>query len=275
MSRTTHALRSAAVALAVAATGIIFSATPLPAQAGARGMPASPKPTILLVHGAFADGSGWQRIIPMLQRDGYTVIAAQNPLTSLAEDVASTQRLIQAQTGPVVLVGHSYGGAIITGAAAGQSNVTALVYLAAFAPDAGEPVGAFNATYPSDLGGALVLDAAGFATIDRARFRDVFAADVSASDARVMAATHKPVQASTGAASVPVAAWRTLPTWYMVARQDRAVNPDLERFYAKRMGATTMEIETSHVPFISRPAVVVKFITDAIRDVSASQRGSR
>jgi pimeloyl-ACP methyl ester carboxylesterase len=127
----------------------------------------TPKPTIVLVHGAFADGSSWQRVIPILQRDGYTVIAVQNPLTSLPADVETTKRVVDAQTGPVVLVGHSYGGAVITQAAAGNANVKALVYIAAFAPEAGEPIGAYGEKYPAPLGAALKPDAAGFSTSTR------------------------------------------------------------------------------------------------------------
>jgi pimeloyl-ACP methyl ester carboxylesterase len=251
------------------------SIAPLAAQAIGARPPQLTKPTIVLVHGAFADGTGWQRVIPLLQRRGYTVVAAQNALNSLSDDVATTQRLIQAQTGPVVLVGHSYGGAIISGAAAGQGNVSALVYIAAFAPDGGEPVGAFNTTYPSDLGPALVIDGAGYGTIDRAKFRDVFAADVSQGDARVMAATQKPASVSVFAASNPSAAWRTIPAWYLVSRQDRAISPDLERFFAKRMGARTEEVDASHVAFISRPNDVARFIEQAARSTMTVSSGSR
>ena len=223
------------------------------------------KPTIVLVHGAFADGTGWQRVIPLLQRDGYEVVAVQNPLTSLTVDVATTKRVIDAQPGAVVAVGHSYGGAVITGAAAGNSKVKALVYIAAFAPEADEPVGAFLEKYPTALGAALRPDSAGFVTVDRAKFRDIFAQDVPAGEARVMAAAQKPVTGDAFAASVPQAAWKTIPSWYMVARGDRAINPDLERFYAKRMGATTSEIEASHVPFVSRPREVARLIGQAAR----------
>ncbi|MER9731563.1 alpha/beta hydrolase [Mesorhizobium sp. M0217] len=221
------------------------------------------KPTIVLVHGAFADGTGWQHIIPILQRDGYTVIAVQNALTSLAEDVATTKRVIGAQKGPVVAVGHSYGGAVITGAAAGNPNVKALVYIAAFAPEAGEAIGAYTEKYPSALGHALRTDAAGFVTIDQAQFRDLFAKDVAAEEASVMAAAQKPIIGSAFASSVTGAAWKTIPSWYLVAQQDRAINPDLERFYAKRMGATTAEIKSSHVPFVSHPKVVAHLIEQA------------
>jgi pimeloyl-ACP methyl ester carboxylesterase len=150
----------------------------------------SMKPSIVLVHGAFADGSGWQKVIPILEADGYFVTAVQNPLTSLPDDVATTKRVIDGQKGPVVVVGHSYGGAVITGAAAGNSNVKALVYVAAFAPESGEPLGAPGEKFaPSPLSSALVPDAAGFLYIDRAKFHDVFCKDLSEADARVMAAT--------------------------------------------------------------------------------------
>jgi pimeloyl-ACP methyl ester carboxylesterase len=223
---------------------------------------AKPKPTIVLVHGAFADATGWQRVIPILQRDGYEVIAVQNPLASLAGDVETTKRVVDAQKGPVVLVGHSYGGAVITGAAAGSSNVKALVYLAAFAPEAGEPVGAFGEKYPADLGSALRPDSAGSLYVDSARFRELFCADVPATEARV-AATQKPIHSSAFGASVPQAAWKNIPSWYLVSQDDRAINPDLERFYAKRMGVKTSEVKASHVAFISHPDVVARLIEEA------------
>jgi pimeloyl-ACP methyl ester carboxylesterase len=221
------------------------------------------RPTIVLVHGAFADGTGWQRVIPVLQRDGYEVIAVQNPLASLAGDVETTRRVIDAVKGPVVLVGHSYGGAVITGAAAGSSNVKALVYLAAFAPEGGEPVGAFGEKYPVDLSSALQPDSAGFLYVDRARFRELFCADLPAAEARVAAATQKPVHNSVFGASVPTAAWKTIPSWYLVSQDDHAINPELERFYAKRMNAKTSEVKASHVAFISHPDVVAKLIEQA------------
>ena len=224
---------------------------------------ATAKPTIVLVHGAFADGTGWQRVIPILQRDGYEVIAVQNPLASLAGDVETTKRVIDAQKGPVVLVGHSYGGAVITGAAAGSSNVKALVYLAAFAPEAGEPVGAVGEKYPVDLNSALKPDSAGFLYVDRARFRELFCADLPATEARVAAATQKPIHNSAFGASVPQAAWKNIPSWYLVSQDDRAINPELERFYAKRMNAKTSEVKASHVAFISHPDVVARLIEQA------------
>ncbi|MFL5596731.1 MAG: alpha/beta fold hydrolase [Gemmatimonadaceae bacterium] len=221
------------------------------------------KPTIVLVHGAFADGTGWQYVIPLLEKDGYNVIAVQNPLSSLADDIATTKRVIDAQKGSVVVVGHSYGGVVITGAAAGNPNVKALVYVAAFAPEANEPVGPFTEKYPSSLGKALRPDAAGYLYVDRGMFHDVFAADVSATESSVMSAAQKPVSASVFGATLPTAAWKTIPSWYLVARNDRAINPDLERFYAKRMGATTSEVTSSHVPFVSQPKIVARLIEKA------------
>ena len=258
----------AVLVLAVVAGGSLraqSSAAPAkPRSASSRSTgTATAKPTIVLVHGAFADGTGWQRVIPTLQRDGYEVIAVQNPLASLAGDVETTKRVIDAQKGPVVLVGHSYGGAVITGAAAGSSNVKALVYLAAFAPEAGEPVGAFGEKYPVDLNSALKPDSAGFLYVDRARFRELFCADVPATEARVAAATQKPIHNSAFGASVPQAAWKNIPSWYLVSQDDRAINPELERFYAKRMNAKTSEVKASHVAFISHPDVVVRLIEQA------------
>ena len=229
----------------------------------------SAKPSIVLVHGAFADGTGWQHVIPLLEEDGYFVTAVQNPLTSLADDIATTKRVIDAesQKGSVVVVGHSYGGAVITGAAAGNTNVKALVYLAAFAPEVGEPVAAFLEQYPSLLGTGLVPDAAGFLYIDRTKFREIFAKDVDRTEQHVMAATQKPIFGQIFGQAPAAAAWKDIPSWYLVSKGDNAINPDLERFYAKRMGATTSEIDASHVAFISRPKEVVKLIEKAARAV--------
>jgi pimeloyl-ACP methyl ester carboxylesterase len=230
----------------------------------ALGFADSPKPTVVLVHGAFADGSSWSRVIPILESEGYTVIAVQNPLTSLADDVATTKRVIDAQKGPVIVVGHSYGGAVITAAAAGNPNVKALVYIAAFAPEANEVLAAPAANYaPPPLNAALVPDAAGFLYVDRTKFRDALCKDLPEEDARVAEATQKPVSGSVFTAVVPGAAWKTIPSWYIVASEDRAINPELERFYAKRTGATMVEIKSSHVPFLSHPAEVVKVIEAA------------
>ena len=224
----------------------------------------SQKPAIVLVHGAFADASSWSKVIPILQKDGYYVTAVQIPLTSLEDDVAVTKRVIDAQKGPVVVVGHSYAGAVITDAAGGD-NVKSLVFVDAFAPDAGEPLAAAGEKFaPPPLSTALIPDAVGFLYVDRAKVHDVFAKDMPEADARIIAVTQKPVNSSVFGAKVTSAAWKTKPSWFIIGTEDRAINPDLLRFYAKRMGAKTTEIKgASHVPFLSHPKEVAKVIESA------------
>ena len=260
-----------AVLLAVLAGTSVVAAQPASLATktvAARTVRGSAKATIVLVHGAFADATGWQLLIPILQQDGYKVVAAQNDMASLAGDVQTTKRLIDAQSGPIVVVGHSYGGAVITGAAAGNANVKALVYLAAFAPEAGEPVAAFLEKYPADLGTSTVKDAAGYVAVDVAKFHAVFAADVPKREADVMAVTQKPINGATFGQSVSAAAWKTIPSWYVVTQQDHAINPDLERFYAKRIKARTTELASSHVVYISHPREVAKVIVEAAESSS-------
>ena len=240
----------------------LFAATIVPAVPVSAAAPAA-KPTIVLVHGAFADAAGWSNVIPILQKDGYHVVAVENPLQSLDGDVANTKRVVEDQAGPVVLVGHSYGGAVITGAAAGNANVKALVYLAAIVPDAGEPVAAFLDKYPTDLAHAQQVDKAGFVSIDPAKFHSVFAADLPVGAAAIAAATQKPIAGAAFGASVPVAAWKSIPSWYVVSKRDHALNPELERFYAKRIGAHTSEVDGSHVAFISHPREIAAVIEQA------------
>jgi pimeloyl-ACP methyl ester carboxylesterase len=224
------------------------------------------KPMIVLIHGAFADASSWNKVIPILQSDGYAVTAVQIPLSSLSDDVAATKRVLDAQTGPVVLVGHSWGGAVITVAAASNKNVKSLVYVAAFAPEAGEVVTAPAGKYPDpELNSVLKPDEAGFVYIDRARFHDAFARDLPEADTRIMAATQKPINSKAFGETVPAAAWKTIPSWYIVSTEDHAINPDLERYYAKRIGATTTEIKASHVPFLSHPKEVARVIEAAAK----------
>ena len=221
------------------------------------------KPTIVLVHGAFADGSCWSKVIPLLQKDGYPVIAVQNPLTSLDNDVATTRRVIENQKGPVVVVGHSYGGAVISGAATDNPHVKALVYLAAYGPDVDEPTEGLIQKYPSPLRTALTPDSAGFLYVDRTKFHEDFCADVPEAEASIMAATQKPLSSSVFTATLKSVAWKTIPCWYLVSQEDRTINPDLERFYAKRMKAQTSEVKSSHVAFLSHPKVVVALIEKA------------
>ena len=224
------------------------------------------KPTIVLVHGAFADATGWQELIPLLQQK-YQVVAVQIPLSSLDDDIATARRLLDAQHGPVVLVGHSYGGAVITAAAVSNPNVKALVYVAAFAPDAGEPLGSLQKNYaPPPLAATLRPDAAGFLYIDTAKFHEVFAQDLPLQKTRVMAVTQKPLSNTVFDATIKEAAWHTVPSWYLVAENDHAINPDLERFYARRMKAHTTEVPSSHVMFISHPAEVARVIDAAANE---------
>ena len=256
-------MRTAAAVLSLAAATVLMLAVVLPlAQAADADMG---KPAIVLVHGAFADGSSWQHVIPLLQEDGYIVTAVQNPMTSLADDIATTKRAIEMQKGPVVLVGHSYGGMVITAAAAQNPNVKALVYIAAFAPDTGESAGALlkRSKAPDELGPALMPDAGGFLYINREKFHDVFAKDIPPSEARIAAATQKPIFGGIFETPVEAAGWKNIPSWCLVATEDHAISPDLERFMAKRINATTVEVKASHVAFISHPKEVVKLIKAA------------
>jgi len=227
------------------------------------------KPSILLVHGAFAGALAWQEVTALLQHRGYSVTAVENPLTSLATDVATTKRAIAALAakGPLVVVGHSYGGAVITGAAVDTPQVKALVYINAFAPDIGESVFDLLGSFPpTKLNDALLPpDSAGFLFVDPPKFRAAFAADVAARDANVAAASQKPVFAGAFAETLDVAAWKTIPSWYLVGKQDEAIDPDLERTMADHISAHTVEINSSHVSFISHPHAVVRLIEEAVR----------
>jgi pimeloyl-ACP methyl ester carboxylesterase len=244
--------------------GLVATAA-LAAAPAEQGAAPSAKPTIILVHGAFEDGSAWQRVIVDLQREHYDVVAAQLPLTSLADDVQATRRVVESQTGPVVLVGHSWGGAVITDAAAGNPRVTALVYVAAFAPDAHEVVTAYAEKYPSRLNSALRPDSAGFLTVDPAQFQALFASDVPAAEAQVAAATQKPMSAKAFGDAVERAAWKSVPAYYVLTLDDQAIHPDLQRFYAERMHANTTPIKSSHAVIVSHAAEVSHVIVEAAR----------
>ena len=226
------------------------------------------KTSIVLVHGAFADGSSWGKIISILEKNGHTVTAVQIPLKSLSDDVATAKRAIESQKDDVILVGHSYGGAVITEAAAGNPKVKGLVYVAAFAPDAGETLNGLNERFSSSpLGTAVIPDSAGFLYIDRTKFHDVFANDLPEDEAELLAATQKPLAAAIFGEPAKAAAWKTIPSWYVVSTQDNAINPDLERFMAKRMNAQTKEIKASHVGFISNPSEIARVIESAAASV--------
>jgi pimeloyl-ACP methyl ester carboxylesterase len=240
-----------------------------PASASEAKMVHSEKPGIVLVHGAFADGSGWESVISILQKAGYSAIAVQEPLTSFADDVAAARRVINAQSGNVVAVGHSYGGAVISAAAIGNPHVKSLVFIAAFAPEQGEKIGELYDKFgKAPAVGALMPDSAGFLYIDAKKYRDVFAGDVPEARAKVMAVTQKPIAQTAFDGSIDQApAWKTIPSWYFLTLEDRALLPELQRFMAKRMGATTVESKTSHVPYVSKPQEVAKLIMDAAKAV--------
>lgn len=223
------------------------------------------KPNIVLVHGAWADGSSWSNVIPLLQEEGYNVTAVQIPLTSLADDVAATRRVIAMQNGPTILVGHSYGGVVITEAGANESNVTGLVYISAFAPDEGEFLSELNERMPVVLNPAnLRPDSGGFLWIDPEAFPESFAQDVDPVQARVMSAVQKPISGSIFGERVNTAAWKSRPSWYLVSEDDRIINPDLERFMAERIGAReVVSIPASHASLVSHPDEVAGLIMDA------------
>jgi pimeloyl-ACP methyl ester carboxylesterase len=216
---------------------------------------------VVLVHGAFADGSGWRAVADILKRDGYSVSVVQEPETSFADDVAATTRELQRVNAPAVLVGHSYGGAVIT-QAGNAPQVRGLVYIAAFAPDTGEALGALLKKTPPAANSAIPAGD-GYVMIDPKAFHNDFAADLPADLANFMAISQVPVNGSIFETPITKAAWHTKPSWYAVAKQDREINPDLQRFMAKRAGSSTIEVEGSHSIYISQPEIVAKLIETA------------
>jgi len=225
--------------------------------------PAQPIRNIVLVHGAFADGTSWAKVIAILQGEGYNVTDVQNPRTSFADDVATTRRTLAKQDGPVILVGHSWGGVIITEAGV-DPKVAGLVYVAAFGPDAGEVIGDLGKPYPPPPAfTAPIVDAQGFMSLPTDAVLKHFASDLPESEARIVAATQGPINVSAFGAQVSAVAWKTKPSWYIVATLDGAIAPEVERFFAKRMKATTTELKASHVPMLSQPNAVAAVIMDA------------
>jgi pimeloyl-ACP methyl ester carboxylesterase len=227
--------------------------------------------TIVLVHGGFVDGSGWQAVYDLLKADGYPVRIVQNPTLSLEDDAAATRWVIDGQDGPVVLVGHSYGGAVITEAGT-HPDVAALVYICAFAPDKDQSVNGLIAGFPADGPLPPILPPRdGFLFLDRDKFHASFAGDVPAGVAAFMADSQVPwgVDATAGAITDPV--WRTKPSWYMVTTEDRMIPPSAQRAMAERAGASVTETEGSHAIYVSRPAAVAALIEEAATAVSTPQ----
>lgn len=246
------------------------AALALASTAGAAPKTGSTDKTVVLVHGGFVDGSGWEGVHRILVRDGYHVIVVQNPTTSLADDVAVTRRAIASAPGDVVLVGHSYGGVVISEAGS-DPKVTALVYIAAFAPDKGESVSSLIANPPPGAAVPPILPPVdGYLFLDKAKFASAFAADVKPHAARFMADSQAPwgVAALEGAVSAP--AWRKKPSWYLVAKDDGMIPPPAQRAMAQRARATVEEVPGSHAVYVANPAPVAALIEKAAQGVPAS-----
>jgi pimeloyl-ACP methyl ester carboxylesterase len=222
---------------------------------------------VILIHGAWADGSSWSAAIEQLQAEGYKVTAPQFPLTSLADDVARLRQVLALHDGPTVLVGHSYGGQIMTALGADAPNVVGLVYIAAFGLDEGESLGALLAQGPPTPALAhQVLDEKDFVWLSEDDFVHHFAADVDPVEARVLYAVQQPLAAAAFDEVMGAPAWRSLPSWYLVATDDEALPPDVERLFATRMGATVIEVPSGHLAMVSHPGDVAKLIVSALDD---------
>jgi len=219
---------------------------------------------VVLVHGAYADGSCWTEVIARLQKAGLNATAVQNPLTSLADDVEATRRILALQDGPTVLVGHSWAGMVISEAGV-DDKVAALVYVAARAPDAGEDYGALAAKFPTPPASAGLVKANGFAQLSEEAFLRDFAGDLDPAKARVLYAVQGRISDTLFASRTTQAAWRSKPSWYAVSTNDRTISPDMERFLAKRMNAKTIELPASHLSLISHPDEISRLILEAAR----------
>ena len=217
---------------------------------------------VVLVHGAYADGSSWAEVIPILQAAGLEVTSVQNPLTSLDDDVAATRRALDLHDGPTVLVGHSWAGTVIS-QVGGDPRVSALVYVAARAPEVGEDYGALAARFPTPPASAGIVHSGGFAQLGERAFLEDFAGGVDPVRARVLYAVQGRIADTLFASRTTVAAWRAKPCWYAVSKQDRTTSPDLERFVAQRMGATTIEIDGGHLAIVTHPMEIADLILAA------------
>ena len=223
---------------------------------------------IVLVHGTYVDGSSWSKVIPILQNAGHKVIAVQLPLHSLADDIATVKRAIDLVGAPVILVGHSYGGFVITNAAYNNPNVKGLVYIAALAPNEGQSLGNFI-DFKKFPKGFLVFDNGGFVYINPEVFGQAFAQDVDPAQSKIIAAAQKPFNQSILTEKSGPPAWKQLPSWYQVSENDHAIPPDVERMFAKRMNATTISLNSSHVSPLSHPNDVAQLILDAANKLTS------
>ncbi len=254
--------------LALSALLVLLLAPSLPAAAQAPG-PSKGAKNVVLVHGAFADGSSWAKVIPLLQAKGFNVIAVQNPLTSLADDVAATKRALALVSGPVLLVGHSWAGMVIT-EAGNDPKVSGLVYISGLVPDDGQSVGDVLQGQPAMPGNAeFRVDAAGFQSLTMKGMLEDFAQDLPVAERKLIFATQGPWAKSALSEKVTTAAWKTKPSWVIVDTEDRMISPELERAQAKRMKATTLELKASHVSIVSQPAKVAAFIIAAAEKLPA------
>ena len=228
------------------------------------------QPNIVLVHGAWADGSCWSDVIRRLQADGYHVTAPQFPMTLLADDVARLRQVLDMQDGPTIVAGHSYGGQIMTALGADAPNVAGLVYVAAFGIDQGESIGGLLASGPvTPALEHMITDKQGFGWLSEDDFVHHFAGDVELATAKVMHAVQQPLALSAFGDVMDVPAWKSQPTWYLVASQDEAIRPDAERQFASRMGAATVEIASGHVAMVSHPDAVADLIKKAAASVAS------
>ena len=226
---------------------------------------------VVLLHGLFADGSSWSEVIARLQAAGINATSVQNPLTTLEESVAMAQRALAQQDGPTVLVGHSFSGMIVTEAGM-DPKVTALVYVAARAPDAGEDYAALASRFPTPPASAGIVWSGDYGQLSEAAFLRDFAGDLPPAKARVLYAVQDPFERRLLAGRTTHAAWRSKPSWYAVSTEDRTIDPDLERFMAKRMGAKTIEVKASHLSLISQPDTITALILDAAGQLRVSDR---
>ena len=219
--------------------------------------------TVVLVHGAWADGSSWNKVTEELQRKGFNVVAAQIPLTSFTDDVASLRKVLDRQADPLVLVGHSYGGAVLTAAATGHPKVKGLVYVAAIVPDEGETVGeVFHRVAPHPSAPKLQPDADGFLWLDVDAFRAAVAPDASLAEAALMAATQKPISVSCLGQPMGKPAWREKPSWFLITEKDRMVSAETQRFTAARMKSKVVSLSIDHTPLVSKPDAVTELIIE-------------